>query len=244
SAGVAAITSAAPGLVPYRVEMAMAFIVFMVVVNLRGVRESATIFMLPTYLFIGSMLLVFAVAAIKYLALGELPHAETELVPAVEGMSLFLVLRAFASGCAALTGTEAISDGVPAFKEPQAKNAASTLLWMAIITGVLFGGISLLAYLYGIVPGHGETVVSQITRLTFGRGPLYYFIQAATMGILILAANTAFADFPRLSFFLARDGFLPRQFSFRGDRLAYSTGIVVLGLLSMLLVVIFDADTH
>jgi hypothetical protein len=115
---------------------------------------------------------------------------------------------------------------------------------MAVITGVLFSGISLLAFAYGVVPGHGETVVSQIARLTFGTGPLYYFVQAATMGILVLAANTAFADFPRLSFFLARDGFLPRQFSFRGDRLAYSTGIVALGLLSMTLVIVFSASTH
>jgi amino acid transporter len=244
SAGVAAITSALPVLQAYQIHLAVFFVAFMTLANLRGVRESANIFTVPTYLFIGSMLLMFAVAGVKLLVFGELPQAEAaELVP-TEPLTLFLLLRAFSSGCAALTGTEAISDGVPAFQEPQAKNAATTLLWMALITGVLFGGISLLAYLYGVLPGHGETVISQIARLTFGSGPLYYFVQAATMGILILAANTAYADFPRLSFFLARDGFLPRQFSFRGDRLAYSTGIVVLGALSALLVLVFNADTH
>ena len=245
SAGVAAITSAAPDLVPFRVEMALAFIVFMVVVNLRGVRESATIFMLPTYLFIGSMLLVFGVATFKYFALGELPQAEAEIVPAVEGMSLFLVLRAFASGCAALTGTEAISDGVPAFKEPQAKNAATTLLWMAIILGVLFTGIGVLAHAYQILPNENgnPTVISEVVRLTLGTNVLFYLVQAFTTLILVLAANTAFSDFPRLSFFLARDSFLPHQFSFRGDRLSFSTGIVVLGALATILVIAFGAET-
>jgi len=245
SAGVAAITSAAPDLVAYRVEMALAFIVFMVVVNLRGVRESATVFMLPTYLFIGSMLLVFAVAAFKFVALGELPHAEAEVVPAVEGMSLFLVLRAFASGCAALTGTEAISDGVPAFKEPQAKNAATTLVWMAVILGVLFTGIGVLAHAYQILPNENgnPTVISEVVRLTLGTNVLFYLVQAFTTLILVLAANTAFSDFPRLSFFLARDGFLPHQFSFRGDRLSFSTGIVVLGALASILVIVFGAET-
>jgi len=244
SAGVAAITSAVPSLHGFQTHLAVFFIVFMTFANLRGVRESANIFTVPTYLFVASMLLMFAVAAVKLLVFGDLPQAEATALSVVEPLSLFLLLRAFSSGCAALTGTEAISDGVPAFQEPQAKYAATTLLWMAVITGVLFSGISLLAFAYGVVPGHGETVVSQIARLTFGTGPLYYFVQAATMGILVLAANTAFADFPRLSFFLARDGFLPRQFSFRGDRLAYSTGIVALGLLSTTLVIVFSADTH
>jgi amino acid transporter len=249
SAGVAAITSAVPVLHPYQVELAVFFVAFMTFANLRGVRESANIFTVPTYVFIAAMLLMFAVGLVKALVFGDVPQAEP--VTPVEAGSigglglLFLLLRAFSSGCSALTGTEAISDGVPAFKEPQAKNAASTLLAMAIIAGLLFSGVSLLAHLYCIVPAEGhETVVSQIARLTFGAGPLYYLIQAATMAILILAANTAFADFPRLSYFLARDGFLPRQFSFRGDRLAFTTGIVALGLVSAALVVIFGADTH
>lgn len=244
SAGVAAITSAVPPLLPYKVELAVFFIVFMVLANLRGVRESATIFTAPTYLFIGSMLLMFAVAGIKVLVLGEIPQAEPGDFPLDESLSIFLLLRAFASGCAALTGTEAISDGVPAFQEPQAKNAATTLLSMAIILGVLFGGIGLLAHLYGVLPSEEETVISQVARLTFGTNVIYYLVQAFTMAILVLAANTAFADFPRLSYFLARDGFLPHQFSFRGDRLAYSTGIIVLGVLATILVIAFGADTH
>lgn len=244
SAGVAAITSALPDLNNYKVHLAVFFVGFMTVVNLRGVRESANIFTVPTYVFIGAMLVMFATAAVKMLVLGEVPTADAPPVAPQEALSIFLLLRAFSSGCAALTGTEAISDGVPAFQEPQAKNAAATLLAMAVITGVLFGGISLLAQLYGVVPGHGETVVSQVARLTFGTGAVYYVVQAATMAILILAANTAFADFPRLSYFLARDGFMPRQFSFRGDRLAFSTGILALGVLAVLLVVVFGADTH
>ncbi len=244
SAGVAAVTSALPNLLPYQVELALFFVLFMTLANLRGVRESATIFTLPTYLFIAAMLLTFAAAAVKMLVLGDVPQAEARPVVAEEPLTIFLLLRAFASGCAALTGTEAISDGVPAFKEPQAKNAATTLLWMGLVLGVLFGGISLLAVVYHVLPQENPTVISQIARLTWGDGPIFYLVQAATMAILVLAANTAFSDFPRLSFFLARDGFLPRQFSFRGDRLAYSTGIVVLGLLAGSLLAIFHADTH
>jgi amino acid transporter len=249
SAGVAAITSAVPVLHPYQVELAVGFVAFMTLANLRGVRESANIFTVPTYLFIVAMFFMFAVGLGRAL-LGDVPQAEVATHAAqteqFTGLALlFLLARAFSSGCAALTGTEAISDGVPAFKEPQAHNAAATLLAMAILAGSLFAGVSLLAHLYGVMPQEGhETVVSQIARLTFGTGPLYYVIQAATMSILILAANTAFADFPRLSYFLARDGFLPRQFSFRGERLAYSTGIVALGLVSAILVIAFRADTH
>jgi amino acid transporter len=244
SAGVAAIISALPFLQPYQVHLAVFFVLFMTLANLRGVRESANIFTVPTYLFIAAMFLMFVVAIFKLVIFGDLPQATVEAPPVLEAVSIFLLLRAFSSGCAALTGTEAISDGVPAFKEPQAKNAAATLLWMAIIGGMLFASISTLAFLYGVLPQHGQTVVSQIARLTFGDSVLYYLIQAVTMAILILAANTAFADFPRLSYFLARDGFLPHQFAFRGDRLAFSTGILVLGVVSAFLVWIFDADTH
>jgi amino acid transporter len=244
SAGVAAITSALPPLYAHRVELALGLLLFMTLANLRGVRESANIFTVPTYLFIAAIFLMFATAAVKLLVLGEAPHVEAEPVVPTEPLTVFLLLRAFASGCAALTGTEAISDGVPAFKEPQAKNAATTLVWMAALLALLFGGISLLAQAYGVLPQEHETVVSQIARLTFGASPLYYLVQAATMLILVLAANTAFADFPRLSYFLARDGFMPRQFALRGDRLAYSTGIIVLGLLAGTLVTVFQANTH
>src|SRR5205807_1237110 len=156
------------------------------------------------------------------------------------------ILRAFASGCAALTGTEAISDGVPAFKSPEWKNARTTLTWMAVILGGLFLGISYLAVRLGTVPtvDESESVVSMVARDVYGDGTLYYLMQGATMLVLVLAANTAFADFPRLSWFLARDHYMPHQFSFRGERLAFSTGITTLGVLSAILVIWFDADTH
>ncbi|MGE3271757.1 MAG: APC family permease, partial [Chloroflexota bacterium] len=169
-----------------------------------------------------------------------------EGVEGFHALTLILILRAFASGCAALTGTEAISDGVPAFKPPEWKNARATLTWMAAILGTLFLGISYLATHLQIIPTVDETesVLSMVARVVYGDGPLYYLMQAATMLILVLAANTAFADFPRLTWFLARDHYMPHQFSFRGERLAFSTGIMTLGLLSAVLVVKFDADTH
>ncbi|MBI4491616.1 MAG: APC family permease [Chloroflexi bacterium] len=246
SAGVAAITSALPELGPYAVELAVAFIVLITLVNLRGVRESGTIFALPTYLFIGMAFLMVGLGLARLATEGpaDLSAAAGHL-PVQEPLTLFLVLRAFASGNAALTGTEAISDGVPAFQPPEWKNARITLTWMAGILGVLFLGISVLALQFAVLPSEQETVVSQLGRLAFGGDSVpYYVFQAATMLILVLAANTSFSDFPRLSYFLARDHFLPYQFQFRGDRLAFSTGILALGLLSGLLVVAFRADTH
>ena len=245
SAGVAAITSAVPALYPERVLLAVTFIVFMTIVNLRGVRESATILGAPTYLFIGAMLLMIGLGVGRTLGGGlSAPAFETSPMPATQALTVFLVLRAFAAGCAALTGTEAIADGVPAFKEPAWRNAQTTLTWMAGILAVLFFGVSFLASQLHVVPRSEETVVSQIARAIFGTSPLYYFVQIVTMAILILAANTSFADFPRLSYFLARDRYMPHQFQFRGERLAFSTGIVVLGTLAVLLVVVFNADTH
>ena len=243
SSGVAAVVSALPQVAAFRVELALAFIVFITVVNLRGVRESGTIFAAPTYIFIGSILLMLAAGFFR-LAAGDLEPVGATLSDAIEPLTAFLVLRAFASGCAALTGTEAISDGVPAFKPPEWKNAQTTLTWMATILGVLFLGIAFLAVHLQIVPREHETVVSQIARAAFGESPLYFLVQLSTTAILVLAANTAFADFPRLSFFLARDHFLPHQFQFRGDRLAFNTGILALGIVSGAVVVIFAADTH
>src|SRR5437764_180323 len=161
-----------------------------------------------------------------------------------EGVGLFLFLRAFASGCTALTGVEAVSDGVPAFKPPEAHNARIVLTWLGVILIVLFLGITFLAYDFGIAPRHEETVVSQLARHVFGGGAFYFDIQAVTMLILLLAANTSFADFPRLSFFLARDRFIPRQFATQGDRLVFSNGILILSGLAALLLVIFGGDTH
>jgi hypothetical protein len=163
---------------------------------------------------------------------------------AVIPLTVFLVLRAFAAGCVALTGTEAVADGVIAFKPPEARNARTTLTWMGIIFGTLFFGITVLSSQYGIVPREEETMVSQLARQIFNESPLYYLIQAFTMLILILAANTSFADFPRLSFFLARDGFVPRQFAHRGDRLVFSNGVLILALVAALLIVAFNGDTH
>jgi amino acid transporter len=245
SAGVAALTSAVPALHGQKVALAVAFILLITIGNLRGVRESGSIFMAPTYMFIGGFLLMIVVGMFRVVA--GLPPVEDvagTVTEMSESLTVFLVLRAFTSGCAALTGTEAISDGVPAFKPPEAQNARRTLTSMAIILGILFFGISVLAVTYQIAPREGETVVSQVARAVFGIGPLYYYVQFATMLGLVLAANTSFADFPRLSYFLARDSFLPRQFRFRGDRLSFSSGIAALALLSIALVVGFNAETH
>ena len=246
SAGVAALTSAVPMLFEYRVLLAALFIMIIMLVNMRGVRESGTIFAAPTYAFIVAVLVMIGAGAYQMVA--GAPAAagpEAALAGGVEAVSLLLLLRAFSAGAAALTGTEAIADGVPAFKPPEWKNAQITLTWMAVILSTLFVGISILAVGFHVVPKPDETVVSQVARLSLGGDtPAYYVVQAATMLILILAANTAFADFPRLSYFLARDDFMPHQFLFRGDRLAFSTGIAALAVLATLLVLIFRADTH
>lgn len=249
AAGAAAVISAAPGLEPYRVWLAVGFIIFMTLANLRGIRESGTIFAVPTYLFIvsfGAMIIV----GIAKLALGDFEGADLghsiqpPAIAATQGVSLLLILRAFSQGSAALTGTEAISNGVPAFKPDESRNAAATLAWMGATLGFFFLGVTFLAYRLGIVPSTDETVVSQIARNVFGTSFLYYLVQAATTLILILAANTAYADFPRLASILSRDGFMPHQFAFRGERLAFSNGIVTLGLLSIMLIVAFHGEAH
>lgn len=255
-AGVAALTSAAQGtplawIIEWRVSIGVAFIAFICIANLRGVRESGALFASPTYIFIFSFLFMIGFGLLKYLSGPELAAAPPteDLALAVgyepQPLSLFLILGAFSNGCAALTGTEAISNGVMAFKPPEARNAARTLMMMAALIATMFLGTSVLAYLYGIHPRESETVISQFARLIF-TGPLgwfYYVVQFATAAILILAANTAFADFPRLSSLLARDRFIPRQFANRGDKLVFSNGIVVLAIFSSLLVIIFAGDT-
>ena len=244
AAGVAAITSAVPALHPYRVWMAVAAVVFIAVVNLRGIRESGKVFAAPTYLFVVSMLVMIAygvagttlgfVTAAPYV-----PHA-----PGLEGVGALLLLRAFASGCTALTGVEAVSDGLPAFKPPEAHNARIVMMWLGVISITLFVGITYLAYTIGIIPRAGETVVSQLARTILGSGLLYYEIQLATTLILLLAANTSFADFPRLAYFLARDRYIPRQFANQGDRLVFSNGILILSGFAVLLLVVFEGETH
>ena len=244
AAGVAAVTSAVPALFRYRVVLCVAAVALISVANLRGIRESGKLFAIPTYLFIGSLggMVFYGSLGAFFDWLPEAPYQPHG--PGLEGLGLFLLLRAFASGCTALTGVEAVSDGVPAFKPPEAQNARIVLVWLGGILIVLFLGISYLAYDLGVVPREHETVVSQLARRILGSGFLYYEIQAVTMLILLLAANTSFADFPRLSFFLARDRFIPRQFANQGDRLVFSNGILILGGLAAVLLVAFRGNTH
>jgi amino acid transporter len=249
AAGVAALTSAFPALHDHRIGMAIAFIAILMVGNLRGIRESGNIFAVPTYFFITMILGLIVVGAYRYLTGGIVPVAppDPEHVPvAVTGaLTTFVLLRAFSNGCTAMTGVEAVADGVPAFKRPEAKNAAATLIVMAGLAITMFIGITLLAQAYQIIPSERETVVSQLARGTFGgRGPAYFLVQAATTLILVLAANTAYADFPRLASIIARDRYLPRQFMNQGDRLAFSNGIVALSTFAALLIVVFAGDTH
>lgn len=244
SAGVAAITSAFPFLLQHRVGICLFLIALVTLANLRGVRESATMFSIPTYIFIVSMFTLIVTGLFRYFT-GTLPALPEKIpIPSTQGISLYLILRAFSSGCAALTGVEAISNGVPAFRPPESRNASLTLIWMGAILLSMFTGITILARFYGIVPSHEQTVVSQIAAHVFGRTPFYYLIQASTMGILVLAANTSYADFPRLSSLLAKDGFMPRLLAIRGDKLVFSNGIITLGFLSSILVVIFGGSTH
>jgi len=256
AAGVAAITSMVQGtryawLDHHKVALCLIFIAFIAVANLRGVRESGSLFAAPTYAFLISFLFMIGYGLFSYYMYGgatpvpgpdEIKTAEGY---AVQPLTLFLILGAFSNGCAALTGIEAISNGVPAFKKPEAKNAATTLVVMAALLTVMFLGTSVLAYLYGVHPHANETVISQFARIMF-TGPLawfYYVVQITTALILVLAANTSFADFPRLSSLLARDRFLPRQFATRGDKLVFSNGIVILAIFASILVIAFGGDT-
>ena len=242
SAGTAALTSAVPALQSYTVELCLIFIVLLMLANLRGVKESGNLFMIPTYAFIVSIFVLIGLGLYQQ-ATGQISRSFPE-IPARESLSLFFILRAFSAGCTALTGVEAISDGVLAFKQPEWKNARQTLLNLGVILGIMFIGISYLARIYHIVPEEGQTVVSLLGRQIIGNGPFYYFIQVVTLLILLLAANTSFADFPRLCYFLARDGFCPRQLSLLGERLVYSNGIIVLSLSAAVLVIIFRGQVN
>jgi amino acid transporter len=248
SAGVRAVTSAFPQLNDWRVVMALAAIIFITWMNLRGLRESGTIFALPTYAFVGGVLFMIGIGLARYFGLfGAAPLTyEAEVVPAERAITgvflIWLVLRAFAAGCTALTGIEAISDGVPAFKPPEAKNAATTMVVMGFMAMTLFLGISFLGTQLQLVPSEEQSTLSQLTRAVTGNGVVYFWVQVSTALILFLAANTGYQDFPRLSSFLARDGFLPRWMQNRGDRLVFSSGIIVLAVLASLMVIIFQAD--
>lgn len=245
ASGVAQITSAYPSLFSYRVPLSIGLVLFMMLVNLRGVRESGTVFAVPTYFFIVMLFLTVGSGLTQFL-MGSLSTVENpphlEIVPSMESVTLFLLLHAFSNGTTAVTGVEAISNGVPAFKEPRSHNAGITMIWMAAILGTLFLSISFLALKIGAIPSEAETVISQLARTTYeGRGLLYLATIGATTLILIMAANTSFADFPRLSAIMAADGFLPRPLTYRGSRLVYSRGIVALALIASLLIWLFQA---
>ena len=246
AAGVAAVTSAFPSLHVNRVELSLVFLAVLAIGNLRGIRESGQIFAIPTYFFIGMILLLLTVGAYRFVTGTVHPIDVQAAVPVGMGtLGWFMLLTAFSNGCTAMTGVEAVSNGVPAFRPPEAKNAAQTLVTMALLAITMFVGITLLAQAYHVVPSETETVVSQIARGTFGgRGALYFCVQLATMLILVLAANTAYSDFPRLASIVARDAYLPRQFTNQGDRLAFSNGIVALSVFAAVLLIVFKGDTH
>lgn len=244
SAGTDAITSAFPALHPFNVEIAVIFVVLLTILNLRGVTESASILAYPVYLFVLALFILIAVSIYHIVTGQATPALHTEMGTPVAGVSLFILLKAFASGCSALTGVEAISNAIPNFKDPAPKNAAKTLLMMGGLLAVLFTGIVFLAYFYGISPSAEVTVVSQIAEETFGRNFMYFFIQGTTALILILAANTGYSAFPLLAVNLAKDKFIPRMFLARGDRLGYSNGIIILGAASIILIFTFQAQTE
>ncbi len=244
-AGVDAVTSAVPALHAHSIALGLFFVSILMVGNLRGVRESGAIFSVPTYMFIVSFgLLILAGIARALLGYPPAEAPAVALPQAVQPLTLFLLMRAFSAGCTALTGVEAISNGVQAFRPPESKNAATTLTTLGLILGFFFLGAGYLAHVYRVVPGADQTVISLLGHAIFGSGPLYYLLQAATAAILMVAANTAFADFPRLSSILARDRFVPRQLASLGDRLVFSNGIVVLSTAAALLIIVFRGDTH
>ncbi|MFN8456617.1 MAG: APC family permease [Anaerolineae bacterium] len=246
ASGVAQITSAYPSLFPYRVPLAVLMVLFIMIINLRGVKESGATFAIPTYIFLGMMFLTVGIGFFRYLtgSLGMVANPPTlDLTHTVQAITPFLLLHAFSSGTTALTGVEAISNGITAFKEPRSRNAGVTLIWMSAILGSLFLGITFLTIRIGAVPSEAETVISQLARTAYGsQGWLYLATIGATTLILIMAANTAFADFPRLGALHANDGFLPRQLTYRGSRLVYSRGIVTLTIFSSLLIILFQAS--
>jgi amino acid transporter len=255
SSGIAAITSAYPSLIPHAVSLGLASIVLLMAINLRGVRESGMAFSVPTYVFIVMMLALIVTGiyrgvtghdvapSVGPVRVDPVSRANVGIGAPVGFALMFLILRGFAEGCVAITGTEAISNGVGAFKSPNAKNAATTLGWMAAILAAFFMGTSYLARHYAVMPTPNETILSQLGHHIFGNGALYLALQYSTFAILVLAANTAFADFPRLSSILSGDRYMPRQFAARGDRLAFSNGIVALAILAMILVWLFHGDT-
>ncbi|MBK3494695.1 APC family permease [Viridibacillus sp. YIM B01967] len=244
SAGTDAITSAMPSLHGYNVEIAIVFVILLTILNLRGVTESASVLAYPVYLFVLALFILIGVGIFNIVTGNVSPSLHTSIGTPVAGLSLFILLKAFASGSSALTGVEAISNAIPNFKEPAPVNAAKTLMAMGGLLAILFSGIVFLAYYYGIVPSATATVVSQIAEESFGRNLMYYFIQGTTALILVLAANTGYSAFPLLAVNLSKDKFIPRMFQLRGDRLGYSNGIILLGLAAILLIIVFHGTTE
>jgi amino acid transporter len=245
SAGVLAITSAFPHLDVYRVELCLAFLFILTVGNLRGIRESGQIFAVPTYFFVVAIFLLIIAGLIRYATGAFVPVHPATASLGHQPLTTFLLLTAFANGCTAMTGVEAVSNGVPAFRPPESKNAAATLVTMAVLAITMFIGITFLAHVYKVLPTEAESGVSQIGRAVFGgKSLLYYLVQIATTLILVLAANTAYADFPRLSSIVARDRYMPRQFMNQGDRLAFSNGILVLSFFAAVLIIGFRGNTQ
>ena len=245
SAGVLAITSAFPALDAYRVQLCLFFLALLTVGNLRGIRESGQIFAIPTYFFVVSIFLLIGLGLYHYVTGTLIPvNAPLPDNAGTKPLTTLLLLTAFANGCTAMTGVEAVSDGVPAFEPPESKNAAATLVTMAVLAIAMFIGITFLAHAYQVMPTEQESGVSQLGHAIFGGGIIYYLVQAATTLILVLAANTAYADFPRLASIVSRDRFLPRQFMNQGDRLAFSNGILVLSAFAAVLIVAFKGDAH
>jgi amino acid transporter len=244
-AGAAAVGSAFPAFTPYQTGLAILLVCFLTIINLHGIRQSAQFLALPVYVFIGSFLLMLVMGAYRYITQGAPPVTGQRGLPAeVEVLGLFLVLRAFSSGCVAMTGIEAISNTMGIFKAPVERNARFTLLFMGLLLAGLFSGLGALAFLFGLEPAAGETLVSQVARASFGSNVFYYLVQVSTLLILVVAANTSFSSFPQLAAVLARDGFVPRPLSNLGDRLVYSNGILLLAAVSILLIVVFQGNTH
>jgi amino acid transporter len=245
SSGVAQIVSAAPALFDYRALIAVALVLFIMLINLRGVKESGVLFAIPTYFFLAMMFITAGIGLFRYMTgtLGPVVEPPFFEVEVLQPISLFLILRAFSNGTTSLTGVEAISNGITAFKEPRSHNAGATLVWMAMILGTLLLGITFLAVHIGAVPSEAETVISQLARTIYGeRNIIYMATILGTTLILVMAANTAFADFPRLGALVAGDGFLPRQLTFKGSRLVYSYGIVSLATIASILILLFNAS--
>lgn len=241
--GVAAIASAFPVLWPYRTTLALLLLGLITLANLRGLRESGTMMAVPVYVFLAAYLALIAIGTVR--AVLEGPGVLALVAPpATQPLTAFLVVRAFAVGCTALTGIEAISNGVPAFQPPEWKNAGRTLIVMAILMGIVFAGAVVLIQYLAVIPAPNETVTSALARRLLGSGPAYLLVQASTLAILAVAANTSFADFPRVASIMARDGFLPRQLTSLGDRLVFANGIVCLALVTALLITLFNGDAH